>query len=62
MKEVLELKVEQNPKVKEVLLNTQDLLIAECCIDEDTDWGINNNNQGENNLGKIWMNIRENLK
>ena len=62
MKEVLELKVEQNPKVKEQLLHTPDLIIAECCVDEDTDWGIDNNNQGNNHLGKIWMNIREDLK
>ena len=62
MKKVLELKVSQNPKVKEALLNTKDLLIAECCIDEDTDWGIDNNNQGENHLGNIWMNIREELR
>ena len=61
MKEVLKLKVSQNPKVKEVLLNTNDLIIAECCIDEDTDWGIDNNNQGENHLGNIWMDIREEL-
>ena len=39
MEEVLKLKVNQNPKVKEVLLNTDDLIIAECCVDEDTDWG-----------------------
>ena len=62
MEEVLRLKVNQNPRVKEVLLNTKDYLIAECCIDEDTDWGIDNNNQGNNHLGKIWMNIREHLK
>ena len=62
MKEVLKLKVSQNSKVKEVLLNTKDLLIAECCIDEDIDWGIDNNNQGENHLGNIWMDIREELQ
>ena len=62
MEEVLRLKVNQNPKVKEVLLNTNDLIIAECCIDEDKDWGIDNNNQGENHLGNIWMRIRADLK
>lgn len=62
MEEVLKLKVEQNPIVKECLLNTKDYLIAECCIDEDTDWGIDNNNQGENHLGKIWMKIRSELR
>ena len=61
MEEVLRLKVDQNSVVKGVLLNTHDLIIAECCIDEDTDWGINNNNQGDNNLGHIWMKIREDL-
>ena len=62
MEEVLKLKVCQNPKVKEVLLNTNNLMIAECCIDEDTDWGIDSNNQGDNHLGNIWMNIREKLQ
>ena len=61
MEEVLRLKVEQNPRVKEVLLNTNNLMIAECCIDEDTDWGIDNNNQGDNHLGNIWMKIREDI-
>ena len=50
MEEVLKLKVEQNPIVKECLLNTKDYMIAECCVDEDTDWGVDNNNQGENNV------------
>ena len=62
MEEVLKLKVEQNPIVKECLLNTKDYMIAECCVDEDTDWGVDNNNQGENNLGKIWMKIRDELR
>ena len=62
MEEVLRIKVNQNIKVKEVLLNTNDLIIAECCIDEDTDWGIDNNNQGNNHLGNIWMKIREEIK
>ena len=61
MEEVLRLKVNQNPKVKKVLLNTKKLTIAECCIDEDTDWGINNNNEGNNHLGKIWMKIRDEI-
>lgn len=62
MEKVLRLKVEQNPNVKEVLINTKDYIIAENCIDEDTDWGLDNNNQGNNNLGKIWMKIREDIK
>ena len=59
---VLRLKVEQNPIVKEVLLNTKDYIIVENCIDEDTDWGLDNNNQGNNYLGKIWMKIRDDIK
>ncbi len=62
MEEVLRLKVEQNQIVREKLLNTKDYLIAENCIDEDTDWGLDNNNQGDNNLGKIWMKIRADIK
>ena len=62
MEKVLRLKVEQNPIVKETLLNTKDYIIAENCIDEDTDWGLDNNNQGNNNLGKIWMKIRDDIK
>ena len=62
MEKVLRLKVNQNPIVKKCLLDTKDYIIAEVCIDEDTDWGLDNNNQGNNNLGKIWMKIREDLK
>ena len=62
MEKVLRLKVEQNPIVKDVLLNTKDYIIAENCIDEDTDWGLDSNNQGDNNLGKIWMKIRDDYK
>jgi predicted NAD-dependent protein-ADP-ribosyltransferase YbiA (DUF1768 family) len=62
MEKVLRLKVNQNPIVKKCLLDTKDYIIAEVCVDEDTDWGLDNNNQGNNNLGKIWMKIREDLK
>ncbi|MEE3344633.1 MAG: NADAR family protein, partial [Bacilli bacterium] len=62
MEKVLRLKVEQNHIVKDVLLNTKDYISAENCIDEDTDWGLDSNNQGDNNLGKIWMKIREDIK
>ena len=61
MEKVLRLKVEQNPVVKECLLNTKDYIIAECCIAEDTDWGMDNNNEGNNHLGKIWMKIRNEI-
>ena len=62
MEKVLRLKVEQNPIVKDVLLNTKNYIIAENCIDEDVDWGLDNNGKGENNLGKIWIKIRDGIK
>lgn len=62
MEKVLKLKVEQNPIVKKKLLQTSDYIIAEYCTDQDTEWGLDNNNNGENNLGKIWMKIRNELK
>ena len=44
------------------LLATKDYIIAEYCTDEDTEWGLDNNDFGDNNLGKIWMKIRAELK
>lgn len=61
MFKILKLKAEQNPVVKKKLLATKDYIISEYCTDEDTDWGLDNNNCGENNLGKIWMRIRDEL-
>lgn len=62
MEKVLRLKVSQNPIVMKKLLATENYIIAEYCTDEDTEWGLDNNNSGENNLGKIWMKIRDELK
>ena len=60
MKQLIVLKVEQNPYVKDKLLKTQDALIAERTYD--SFWGVGENGQGRNELGKIWMEIREHLK
>ena len=62
MEKVLRLKVEQNPIVKKKLLQTNDYIIAEYCTDQDTEWGLDDSNNGENNLGKIWMRIRDEIK
>ena len=62
MEYVFKLKAVQNPKVREILEQTDDLTIAECCVDEDTDWGLDKTFQGENHLGKIWMKVRDDLK
>lgn len=61
MEKVIKSKIEYNPTVKQALLDTGDYIIAECCKDEDTDWGIDRNNKGENHLGKILMKIRYEL-
>lgn len=62
LEKVFRLKLEQNPMVKDALLNTGNYTICEYCIDEDTEWGFDKNGNGQNKLGKAWMNIRESLK
>ncbi len=54
-------KAEQNPYVVEKLLQTKDYLI---CEDSPVDafWGIGKNRDGQNELGKIWMKLREEFK
>ncbi len=61
LEKVFRLKVEQDPMVKEALLNTNCYTICEYCIDEDTEWGLDKNGNGENRLGKAWMNVRKEL-
>ena len=61
MEKVIKLKAEQNPMVKEALFKTKDYVIGEMCIDEDTDWGLDRDNNGENHLGKALMNVRKEL-
>ena len=62
LEKIFKLKLEQNPMVKEALLNTKGYQICEYCIDEDTEWGLDKNGNGENKLGKTWMKIREDYK
>ncbi len=62
MRELLVLKFSQNP-FKELLLNTGNLYIQEGNKWGDTFWGVDlKTNVGENNLGKLIMSIREDLK
>ena len=61
MEELLRLKIEQNPYVKKKLLQTGDYMIVEDSPKDDFwCWGPNRN--GQNNLGKLWMKLREELK
>ena len=62
MEQLLLEKVKQNPYVKEKLIRTKPYKIVEDCgADNDKDWGCGLDGTGENNLGKIWMKIRDNL-
>lgn len=61
MEQLLRLKLEQNPYVKKKLMQTGDLLICEDSP-KDSFWGIGKNRDGRNELGKLWMKLREELK
>lgn len=60
MEELLRLKLEQNPYVKKKLLETKDYLIVEDSP-KDNFWGWGKDRQGNNNLGKLWMKLRDEL-
>ena len=61
MKEILRAKVEQHPYVREKLMQSED---GELIENSPTDsyWGWGPNKDGENHLGRLWMEIRQELK
>ncbi len=61
MKTLLREKLEQNPYVKKKLLQTEDYIIVEDSP-KDAFWGWSNNRKGENNLGKLWMQLRNEIR
>ena len=61
MEELLRLKIEQNPYVLKKLLETKNYTIMEDSP-KDNYWGCGINREGENNLGKLWMKLREEYK
>ncbi len=61
MEELLRLKIEQNPYVRKKLLETGDYLLVEDSP-KDSFWGWGPNRDGENQLGKLWMKLREEIK
>lgn len=61
MKHVLYLKFTQNPELKELLLKTKNEEICENNNWNDTFWGVCNG-VGENNLGKLLMQLRHSFK
>ena len=61
MEKILRCKIEQNPYVLKKLLETKDYAIVEDSP-KDSYWGWGINRDGENQLGKIWMKLREEYK
>lgn len=61
MKQILRAKVEQHPYVKKKLLESGNKELIENSW-RDSYWGWGPNEDGENNLGKIWMAIRDEFK
>ncbi len=57
MEKLLRLKIEQNPYVLKKLLETKDYRIVEDSPKDDY-WGWGINRDGENQLGKLWMKLR----
>lgn len=61
MEEIVRLKLEQNPYVKKKLLESGDLMLVEDSPKDDF-WGWSKDHKGRNELGKIWMKLRDELK
>ena len=61
MKEIVRAKFEQHPELTEKLLATGDTYLEEGNTWGDRIWGTVNG-QGANNLGRILMEVREELK
>ena len=58
MEKILRLKIAQNPYVLKKLLETKDYLIVEDSPKDDY-WGWGIDRTGKNQLGKLWMKLRE---
>lgn len=61
MEEIVRAKLEQHPYIQKKLLETANMKIVEDSP-KDSFWGRGADWKGENNLGKIWMKLREELK
>lgn len=60
MENLLRAKLDQNPYVVKKLLLTKNYLICEDSP-KDSFWGIGINRDGQNQLGKLWMKLRDEL-
>ena len=61
MEKLIRAKIDQNPYVKKKLLETKDYIIVEDSP-KDSFWGWGSDRNGQNNLGKLWMKLRDELK
>ena len=61
MEEILREKIKQHPYVMKKLIDSGDREIIEDSWRDDY-WGWGPNKDGQNNLGKIWMKLREELQ
>lgn len=61
MEDICRCKLQQNPYVREKLLLTLDYEIVEDSP-KDSFWGWGADRQGRNELGKIWMRLRDELR
>lgn len=61
MEELLRCKIEQNPYVKKKLLETKGYTIVEDSP-KDSFWGWGEDRNGNNQLGKLWMKLRDEIK
>ncbi|KKU43814.1 MAG: hypothetical protein UX60_C0016G0001 [Berkelbacteria bacterium GW2011_GWA2_46_7] len=61
MEDICRCKLQQNPYVKKKLLQTKDLPLVEDSP-KDACWGWGPNRDGRNELGKVWMKLRDELK
>lgn len=61
MKQILTLKLQQHEYVRRKLLQTGDRILVEDSW-RDSLWGWGPNKDGENLLGKLWMELRDDLR
>ena len=61
MEEIVRAKCEQNSYVKQKLLDSEDMDIVEDSPKDDF-WGWGEHRNGRNELGKIWMRLRDELR
>jgi ribA/ribD-fused uncharacterized protein len=61
MKDILRAKVVQHPYVKKKLLESGDRILIEDSWRDDF-WGWGPNHDGQNWLGKLWMEVREEVR